>query len=406
MTPGFDPAAATAAYLATISPAAHAKALAYTHGGYWLLLWDAVASVAAAWIVLRTGVLVRLRARLEQRRPRPFLVVFAVLAVFLLADFVLELPWNAYAHWWRERQYGMTSQALGGWLTEQAVGLGVGLVMLTVLMEALYLLIRRAPRSWWLWGTGVTAIFILGVFVLQPLYIEPLYNTYRPAPPGPVRDAVVQIAVASHIPPDKIYVYNGSKQSNRYTANAAGLFGTARIAMSDTMFREGVDVAEVKAVVGHEVGHYVMQHALRDSALLAALALVGFVLTDRLFPWVARVAGAQGVRGIADPAGYPVLVILVAVLGLLATPLVNAITRAAESEADTYSLQHVNEPDGFARALMKTVAYRAATPGPLEEAIFYNHPSVGSRLRKAMDWKAAHPAPPSAPPAASAAPAG
>jgi STE24 endopeptidase len=334
---------------------------------------------------------VRLRARLERRRPRPFLALAAALTVFLLADFVLELPWNAYAHWWRERQYGLTSQAFGGWFSEQLVELAVTLVLLLVLMEALYLLIRRAPRSWWLWGTGVTTLFILGVFVLQPLYIEPLYNTYRPAPPGPVRDAVVEIARANHIPPDKIYVYNGSKQSNRYTANVAGLFGTARIAMSDTMFRQGVDVAEVKAVVGHEVGHYVMNHALRDSLELAVLALAGFWLTDRLFPWAARLSGARGVTGIADPAGYPVLVILLSVLGLLATPIFNTISRTAESEADSYSLEHVNEPDGFARALLKTVAYRAATPSPLEEAIFYNHPSVGARLRKAMEWKAAHP---------------
>jgi STE24 endopeptidase len=393
MTQGFDPATATAAYLATLPPAAHAKALAYTQGGHWLLLWGALVSVAAAWIVLRTGVLERLRRRLERGRPRPWLVVALAMPVFLAADFLLELPWTAYAHWWRERQYGLSSQPFGGWFVDQAIGLAVSAVMLVVLMEALYLLIRRAPRTWWLWGTGVTAVFIVAVFVLQPVYIEPLFNTYRPAPPGPVRDAVAEIARANGIPQDKIFVFNGSKQSNRYTANAAGLFGTARIAMSDTMFRQGVDVAEVKAVVGHEVGHYVMQHAIRDALLLSGLALVGFFLVDRLFTLAARWAGAEGVAGIADPAGYPVLVILFALLGLLATPIANTISRQAESEADAFSLQHVNEPDGFARALMKTVAYRAATPSALEEAVFYDHPSVGGRIRRAMDWKAAHPRP-------------
>jgi STE24 endopeptidase len=393
MAQGFDPAAATAAYLATLPPTAHAKALAYTQGGHWLLLWGALASVAAAWIVLRTGVLVRLRRRLERRGPRPWLVVALTMLAFLAADFVLELPWSAYAHWWRERRYGLSSQALGGWFGDQLVDLAVSAVMLVVLMEAIYLLIRRAPRTWWLWGTGVTAVFIVTALVLQPIYIEPLFNTYRPAPPGPVRDAVAEIARANGIPQDKIFVFNGSKQSNRYTANAAGLFGTSRIAMSDTMFRQGVDVAEVKAVVGHEVGHFVMQHAIRQALLLSGLALAGFFLVDRLFPLAARLAGADGVTGIADPAGYPVLVMLFAILGLLATPLANTISRQAESEADAFSLQHVNEPDAFARALMKTVAYRAATPSALEEAIFYDHPSVGGRIRKAMDWKAAHPAP-------------
>ncbi|HET6970128.1 MAG TPA: M48 family metalloprotease, partial [Phenylobacterium sp.] len=338
MTQGFDPAAATAAYLATVPPAVHARAEAYTQGGHWLLLWGALVSLAAAWLILRSGVLGRLRDRLQRRGQRPWRAVAAAVGVFLAADFVLELPWTAYAHWWRERSYGLSGQAFGGWFSDQLVSLAVDGVLLIVLMELLYLLIRRAPRSWWVWGAGVTAAFIVAVFVLQPLYIEPLFNTYRAAPPGPVREAVEAMARANGVPSDKIYVYNGSRQSNRYTANVSGLFGTARIAMSDTMFRQGVDVGEVRAVVGHEMGHYVMNHAIRASLLFSALALAAFFLVDRLFPLAARLAGARGVAGIADPAGYPVIVMLFAVLGLLATPLVNTISRATEDEADSFSL--------------------------------------------------------------------
>jgi len=277
------------------------------------------------------------------------------------------------------------------WFGEQVLNLAISTVMLTALVGALYLLIRRAPRTWWLWGGGVTALFIGAAFILGPVYIEPLFNTYKPAPPGPVRDAVVAMARANGVPSDKIYIYNGSKQSNRYTANVSGLFGTARVAMSDTMFQQGADLAEVKGVVGHEMGHYVLNHAVRDAALFALIAMAGFFLVDRLYPWALKLTGAQGVGGIADPAGYPVLMILFAVLGLLATPLTNTVSRVAEAEADSFSLERVNEPDGMAKALVKTIAYRAATPSKLEEVIFYDHPSVGSRVRKAMDWKAAHP---------------
>jgi len=391
MAQPFDPAAATAAYLAALTPAQHAKAQAYTQGGHWLLLWGALVTVAAAWLILRSGVLVRLRMRLERAGPRPWRAVAAVVVVFAVLDYVLEFPWTAYAHWWRERQYGLTSQAFGGWFGEQVLNLAISTVMLTALVGALYLLIRRAPRTWWLWGGGVTALFIGAAFILGPVYIEPLFNTYKPAPPGPVRDAVVAMARANGVPSDKIYIYNGSKQSNRYTANVSGLFGTARVAMSDTMFQQGADLAEVKGVVGHEMGHYVLNHAVRDAALFALIAMAGFFLVDRLYPWALKLTGAQGVGGIADPAGYPVLMILFAVLGLLATPLTNTVSRVAEAEADSFSLERVNEPDGMAKALVKTIAYRAATPSKLEEVIFYDHPSVGSRVRKAMDWKAAHP---------------
>ena len=391
MAQPFDAAAATAAYLASVSPAAHAKAQAYTQGGHWLLLWGAVVSVAVAWLVLRSGVLARITARLGAKRPRPWLAALAVLVVYGLIEFVLTLPWNTYANWWRETGYGLTSQPFAGWFGEQLLNLALGAVMFSVAMTVIYQLIRRAPRTWWIWGGGLSMAGILAIMVLAPVFILPLFNDYEPAPPGPMREAVVVMAKANGVPHDKIFIYDGSKQSNRYTANVAGLFGTARIAMSDTMFKQGADLAEVRAVVGHEMGHYVRAHALWRALPIAILAMIGFFLIDRLFPIVARLAGARNVEGIADPAGYPVMAMMFAVLGLLATPVFNSVTRIGESDADTFSLERVNEPDGLAKALVKTIDYRAATPSALEETLFYSHPSVGSRVRKAMEWKARHP---------------
>jgi STE24 endopeptidase len=205
-----------------------------------------------------------------------------------------------------------------------------------------------------------------------------------------VRDAVVALAKANGVPTDKIVVYNGSKQSNRYTAHVSGLFGTARVAMSDVMFAKGADLAEVKGVVGHEMGHYVHHHMLWGAGAYTLLALAAFFLVDRLFNPVLALSGAEGVEALADPAGLPVISIILAVLGLLATPLTSAITRVAESDADRFSLERAHEPDGLAKALVKTIEYRAATPSKLEELIFYDHPAVGVRIRRCMAWKAAH----------------
>ena len=391
MAQGFDPAAATAAYLAALTPAEHLKAQHYTQGGHWLLLWGALVAVVVAWLILRSGVLARVRARVEARRRRPALAVAAVIAVASIAEFVLTLPWSSYAEWWRETRYGLTSQGYGGWLGEQAITLVINAVMVMIVMQLVYLLIRRAPRTWWLWSGGVVSVFFVFVLVVSPILIEPLFNSYKPAPPGPIRDAIVQMAKANGVPSGKIVIYDGSKQSNRYTANVSGLFGTARIAMSDVMFKQNADLAEVKAVVGHEMGHYVEGHALRMAAEFGVLAFIAFFLVDRLYPHVLRLTGATRVGPISDPAGYPVISMTLSVLVLLGTPILSSITRIGEAQADAYSMVHVNEPDGMARALVKTIEYRAATPGRLEEMLLYDHPSVGSRVRKAMDWKAAHP---------------
>lgn len=399
MAQGFDPAAATAAYLAQLPPALHEKAKAYTEGGRWLLLWGAVIGVAIAWLILRSGVLVRVRDGAEGRKPRPWLAVVAVVIVDGLLEFILGLPWSIYASWWREKAYGLTSQSFAGWLSENLLQGVIGLVLAAILFSGLFFLIRRAPRTWWIWGGALLGVFFLFIQVLAPVFVMPLFNKYTPAPPGPVRDEVAAMARQVGVPSDKIYIYDGSKQSNRYTANVAGLFGTARVAMSDVMFKKDADLAEVRGVVGHEMGHYSRGHIFWRTGAFTLLGFLGLFLVDRLYPVALRWTGAKGVGALGDPAGYPVIGILLIVLGLLATPLFNSITRIAEADADRFSLVHFNEPDGLAKALVKTIEYRYDSPGRLEEILFYDHPSVRARVMRCMEWKAAHP---KAPPASEA----
>jgi STE24 endopeptidase len=385
----FDPAAATAAYLATMPAAAQAKATAYTHGGHWLLLWGWLVSVAAAWLIVRSGAIPRAEAAMERRHPRLVLTSMVAGVIYTVMDFVLELPWNAYAGWWREKAYGLTSRAFAGWLTDRVIELVLTVVITMIFVAVFYALIRRTGRKWWLWAGGFAAGFLILIQVLAPVFILPLFNTYTPAPPGPVRDAVVALAEKAGVPHDKIYIYNGSKQSNRYTANVAGLGGTARVAMSDVMFKRGSDLSEVRAVVGHEMGHYKRLHVLWGTLANGVLAIVTFGLIQWTYPFAARMMGA-GAVAIADPAGLPVIMALVLTLIFIGTPLTNSLTRITEADADSFSLRVANEPDGLAKAMIKTAEYRAPSPSNLEEVLFYNHPSVEHRVRKAMDWKAAH----------------
>jgi STE24 endopeptidase len=139
------------------------------------------------------------------------------------------------------------------------------------------------------------------------------------------------------------------------------------------------------------MGHYVLHHLLWAAGAMAILFALATFLADRLFPYAARWMGAAGITAIADPAGLPVLMAILTTLGFLATPIFNTITRIEESQADSFSLEHANEPDGLSKALVKTIEYRASSPSDLEEFLFYDHPSVEHRVRKAMDWKATHP---------------
>ena len=389
-----DPAAETARWLATISPEDLERAVAYTRGGHWLLLWGAMVSIVVAWIIIRTGILSGIRDQMERRRKRPKLVSLAVGVVYLLMSFVLALPFSIYQSWWRETQYGLTEQPLAGWLGEAALSTGISTLFMGLLIVGLYFIIRRARRLWWAWGAGLSAVAVVFMLVVSPILIEPLFNDYTPAPDGPMRDAVVELAHATGTPDDKIYIYDGSRQSDRYTANVSGLFGSARVAMSDVMFAKGADLAEVRGVVGHEMGHYVHMHSLWMTGILIVLAALVFWLIDRFFPLAKRLLGASRVGDISDPAGLPVLAAIGAVIGLLLTPVQSTMIRLIETDADQFSLIHANEPDGLSKALIKTAEYRAPSPSAIEEFIFYDHPSVENRVRRAMEWKATHPANP------------
>jgi STE24 endopeptidase len=385
----FDPKAATDALLAALPPAGHLKAIRYTQGGHWLLLWGWVVTVVASVIIARTGVLAGLSRRLQGGRPRPVLTSFVLAAVFILLDAVLELPWASYAQWWREMSYGLTSQPYAGWFGEQAIGVGLSVIFVGLFWTALFALMRWSPRAWWVWAGGLAAFFFILLMILAPVFIEPIFNTYTPAPPGPTRDAVVALAKVAGVPSDKIYVYNGSKQSNRYTANVSGLFGSARVAMSDVMFAKGADIAEVRGVVGHEMGHYKRGHVFYGAIFFSVVALVGLGLANALFPFADGLV-KSGAAGIADPVGLPTISVIVATLALLATPLLSTATRMQEADADAFSLRVAHEPDGLAKGLVKTIEYRADSPSDLEEFLFYDHPSVRHRVQTAMDWKAAH----------------
>lgn len=386
-----DVEAETARWLATLSPEELERAVNYTQGSHWLILWGFLVSAAVAWLIIHSGVLSGIRDRINGSGNRANLTVMAIALVYSVLGWVLNLPWAWWSGWRRETEYELTSQPWTGWLMEGAMSAAIGAVLTAVLLVGVYFLMRRTGRAWWAWAGGMTAAFMAFMLLASPIFIEPLFNTYTPAPDGPVRDAVVELAERTGTPSDKIYIYDGSRQSDRYTANVSGLFGTARVAMSDTMFQQGADLAEVRGVVGHEMGHYVHMHVLWMVGIMAALAMAAFWLADRLYPVARRLLGANRVGDISDPAGLPVLGVVIAFIFVLATPITNTMVRTIEADADRFSLEHANEPDGLARALIKTAEYRAPSPTWIEEFLFYDHPSVENRIRMAMQWKADHP---------------
>ena len=387
---GFDVETATRAWLDTLQGPARAKSDAYFEGGYWLILCGTLVSVLSDGLLLQFGLSARFRDLGERLFKRSAGVTWITAICYTLAGALLTLPWSIYTGFVRERQYDLMNQGFGAWLFDVVKSLGISVAVFPLLVMAIYGVIRRFPKNWWLLATGVIAGFLAFAMLIGPVYIAPLFNTYTELPASPVRDRIVAMAQAKGIPSEHIYLFDASKQTKRISANVSGIGPTIRISLNDNLLNRSSE-AEIAAVMGHEMGHYVLNHVWWSLLFLSMLAALILFLVSRIAPGlIARFGTRWGVRDLGDPASLPVLGILIASFSLLATPLTNTLIRVDESQADAFGLDTAQEPDGFASVAMKLSEYRKIEPGPIEEFLFFDHPSGATRVRMSMQWKQDH----------------
>jgi STE24 endopeptidase len=385
-----DPAAATQAWLDSVPQEKREKSDAYFEGGYWLLLWDYLLAAGISIFLLSSRISARLRDFSERLTRFRTLQVACYSVPYLLLVYVLSFPLNVYENFVREHQYDLATQNFPAWFGEQLIGVGITLVAGTILFIVLYAVFRRAPKTWWIWGTAVAVVFSFVVLIIAPVFIEPLFNTYKPLKDPEISEAILVMARANQIPVKQVFEVDASRQSTRVSANVSGILGTTRIALNDNLLKQ-CTLPEIRAVMAHEMGHYILNHGAKLLTYLGIFVLIGFALTRIVFEAAVKRWGDKWrVRGIADPAGLPLLALIFSTLIFLATPLLNTVVRVTEREADAFGINTSREPDGMARVALKLGAYRKLNPTPLEEFIFYDHPSGRARIRMAMDWKAAN----------------
>ena len=384
-----DVNAETARYIDSLGPAALQKAHDYTVGKEWMLLWALLVAAVVTWLIVRSGVLDKLQGKLGDKHKN--LGALAVGFVYFILSTILSLPWDLYASYFREKAYGRTAQPLGDFLMQGSIASLISAVLGALFFTGVYWLIRKTGKRWWIWSGALTAGALAVYFLIAPIVIEPIFNKYEPVPPGQVRDAVVAMAGRAGVPPERVFMFNGSRQSNNFTANAGGVGSTARVAISDVALKSA-SLDEVRAVTGHEIGHYVLKHTWIGLVFFSVAAVILFFIANLTFPWFARRFGSTA--SLAEPRGIPVLLFMISLFSFLTLPIFNSFSRMVETQADAYSLRTENRPDALSTALVKTAEYRYPRPGKLEEIVFYDHPSVERRVHTAMEWKAAHPEPP------------
>lgn len=387
---GFDPQVATDAYLATITGDAKAKSDAYFEGGYWIILYDGLYAMGVALLLLFTRASAGLRNLSEYMTSSRGLQTFIYAVLFLIIAAAMTFPLTVWEGFYREHEFGLSNQTMDEWLKDYGIGQAVNVVLSSLFIVGIYAVIRRSGEAWWIWATGVTTLFTMLGAMLAPVYISPLFNDYKPMREGALKEQILSLARANGVPAENVYEFNASKQSKRISANVSGFMGTTRISLNDNLLNRATP-AEVKAVMAHEIGHYALGHIYELIVNMTLLAAVAFLFIDLGFGVLHGIFGRLwGVRDFTDTAGLPILLFMVSLFGMLATPVTNSIIRTNEAEADIFGLNAAREPDGFATTALKLSEYRKLDPTPWEEFIFFDHPSGRSRITMAMHWKAEH----------------
>lgn len=383
----FNVEAATDAYMASIPASSKARSDAYFEGGYWLILWDFLYGAVIALLLLNlrwSAAMRNLAERISRFKP---LQTFIYWAEYSVITFVLGAPLAIYEGYTRERQYGLATQTFGPWAWDQTKGLMIGIVLGGVLAMLLFGIVRRLPRTWWIWGAIVTSVFLVFAVMIVPVFIVPIFNKVTRLDDPKVTTPILSLARANGIPAKDVWEMDASKQTTRMSANVSGFGSTMRVTLNDNLLRRG-SPEEIQAVMGHEMGHYVLNHIPKDLLFFTVLIVVCFALLRWSLEWCLKRWGEKWqIRGIGDIAVVPLVILLVSIIGFVATPLLNTHTRTTEHEADMYGLNASRQPDGFAQAAIHLGEYRKMYPGPIEEYILFDHPSGYNRIYAAMRWK-------------------
>jgi STE24 endopeptidase len=384
----FDAQAATDAWLATMTSHERARSNAYFEGGYWLTLWDFLYVAAVMVWLLESKFSAQMRDWTGRVVNVRFLRWWLYWVRFSVVVYVFTSPLTYYQGYFRERQYGLLNLGFSGWFSEEMTAFALMAVLGGLAFSVLVLVMRKLPATWHIWGALASIAFVSLGIVFEPVFVAPLFNKYEPLANSAIKQSILSLARANGIPATDVYEMDASKQSKRVSANVSGFLGTERITLNDNLLARCSPQA-ILAVMGHEMGHYVLHHiynALIFSTIVIAAAF--WLLRLGMERALARWGERWTVRGVSDVAALPLAVLILSTLGFLFTPISNSFTRAQEFEADLYGLNAARQPDGEAEADLLLGEYRKMDPAPLEETFFFDHPSGRTRIYAAMRWKA------------------
>jgi STE24 endopeptidase len=391
------PAAAQAAVGDRVPvPEPTAQALAYHRSGTVLWVMNTLWGLVVPAVLLWTGFSARMRNWSRALGRRWFFVIAIYWIIFTVLTTAIDLPRIYYETFIRQHAYGLSNQTLGKWASDQAASLGVTLVIGALVLWVPYLLLARSPRRWWLYTAMLAVPFIILIQLIQPLWIDPLFNQFGPMKDKALEAEILRLADRAGIEGGRVFEVAKSEDTKALNAYVNGFGATNRIVLWDTIIK-ALDRRQLMVVMGHEMGHYVLGHVWRLMVVVALTILLLLYAVYRLSgALIARYGSRFGFVTLADVASLPLILLVAGVVSLVTNPLALAYARYLEHEADRFALEITRDNHAAATAfvILQQENLGVPRPGWLYTWFRENHPPLGERIDFSNDyrpWEASQP---------------
>ena len=365
------------------------EALSYYRSGNVLFVLGSVWDLLIPSLLLFAGVSARIRDWSRRRGRKWFFEIGLYFIVFTVIIFLVDLPLSYYQGFVRQHAYGLSNQTFGKWARDEVTGLLIGTVVGVLFMWVPYLLLSKSPRRWWLY-TGLLAIpFIVLAVLVQPIWIDPLFNKFGPMKDKTLEADILALADRAGIEGSRVFEVAKSEDTKAVNAYVAGFGGTKRIVLWDTILAK-LNREQLLVVMGHEMGHYVLGHVWKSILALSALIILALYAVHRTSGWlIDRYRHRFGFSELSDVASLPLILVLFSLASLVVTPVALAMQRHFEHEADRFGLEITRDNYAAATAFVTLQQENLGVPrpGPLYVWWRASHPTLGDRIDFSNDYR-------------------
>jgi Zn-dependent protease with chaperone function len=382
----------------TLSPERRAQAIAYSRIRYLLYFLGTAISLGIYILIWRTGLATLFRDMARRVSRRLIFQCLIFIPLFLAAATLLNLPLDFYSGYLLMHRFGLSTQGLASWFGDWAKGLAIAAALGVVVAWIFYTVVRRSPRRWWFYFWMASIPLVLAFILIQPYVIDPLF--YRFTPLDKTQPALVEKieAMLDHagifIPPKRIFEMDASSRTRELNAYVSGLGSSKRVVIWDTTLKT-MTQDQMLLVLGHETGHYALNHIPKEFALDEGVALIFFIVGFFAVNWLVKKGGPRSlIEGVGDLASLPLVLSVLTILTLFSAPIVNGISRYYEHQADQFGLEVaygiVPDPNAaMARAMqiLGEIDLSDPNPSPFIRFWLYSHPPLDERIRFAATYK-------------------